>query len=359
MKLQPSRSAGKRKSVTVVIPCYNYGHFLAAAVDSVLSQDRVDAQVIIVDDASPDGSVEVARRLAAQDSRISVVAHEVNQGHITTYQDGLARVDTEYVALLSADDLLAPGALERAIDLMEAHPGVGMVYGLPAEFESEAGPPPPKPGRRSSWIIWSGHEWLTIACVRGRGFILSPEVVMRTAALRQVGEYNIALPHSGDLEYWVRTAARWDIGRVNGPVHAYYRVHGQNMHLTSFATIQLDLEHRLEAFRVLESGSLDDALPRARRLFQLAKQGISREALILATRNLDSGGAPDYSAQLLELAVTTHPRSARMPRGRLVARRVRRALAGARPTDIHRFAERARTQLDRVRWTFWRIVGIS
>ena len=68
----------------MVVPHYNYGRYLPVAVESVLAQDGVDVDVIIVDDASTDGSLEVARRLAATDDRIALVEHEVHQRHIRT-----------------------------------------------------------------------------------------------------------------------------------------------------------------------------------------------------------------------------------------------------------------------------------
>ena len=58
---------------------------------------------------------------------------------------------------------------------------------------------------------------------------------MRREALAQTDLYDPRLPHSGDFDMWLRTAARWDVGRVNGPVQAHYRVHDANMHLTTYA----------------------------------------------------------------------------------------------------------------------------
>lgn len=347
-------------AVTVVVPCYKYGNFLPAVAHSVLAQERVSARVIIVDDASPDGSAEVARALAAADPRITVVCHERNQGHIATYNDGLARVETEFVALVSADDLLAPGALGRATDLMKAHPSVGMVYGMPLEFNDAQGVPDvPAEDRKGSWTVWSGKEWLQWACWRGRCFILSPEVVMRTEAMRRVGFYNAELPHSGDLEYWIRTAARWDVGRINGPAQAYYRVHGNNMHLTSFDTMPVDLLHRLDAFNVLATAELAAELPGAARLHRMARRGVSRESLLLAQRNLDAGGAAAASLSLLEVAKSADPAAASTLRGRALRYRLARSRRHAAPAGFQSMIEGYRRQMDRVRWTAWRKAGIS
>ena len=347
-------------SVTAVIPCYNYGRYLPLVMESVLSQERVNVRVIIVDDASSDGSAQVARNLASLDPRITVVAHARNQGHIASYNDGLARVESEFVTLISADDLLAPGALGRATDLMIQHPRVGMVYGMPLSFDKEeGGPDQSNPGRLRSWTIWRGREWLLWACWRGRNFILSPEVVMRTEAMRQVGSYNSDLPHSGDLEYWLRTAVRWDIGRINGPVQAYYRIHGNNMHLTTYNTMQADLDHRRAAFDVLSTAALQDVLPDCERLHRLSRWGLCREALLLAERNLDSGGPSEVSLAFLQVARSAFPSADATLRGRAVLHRLRLSRGREAPQTVQRLIEGYRHQLDRARWVAWRKVGIS
>ena len=114
MRFHSPRALGRTPRVSVVIPCYNYGRYLPAAVASALDQQGLDVDVLVVDDASPDGSHLVAQELAASDPRVDVLVHENNAGHIQTYNDGLARAEGDYVVLLSADDLLP--TLRRALD---------------------------------------------------------------------------------------------------------------------------------------------------------------------------------------------------------------------------------------------------
>src|SRR5215470_6327097 len=87
-----ARGAGGRtmSSVSVVIPCYKYGHFLEDVIGSVLDdQEGVDVRVLIIDDASTDDSAEVARKIAARDPRVEVIVHETNKGNIATFNEGL------------------------------------------------------------------------------------------------------------------------------------------------------------------------------------------------------------------------------------------------------------------------------
>ncbi len=131
-------------SVSVVIPCYMYGHFLEECAASVLDdQEGVDVRVLIIDDASPDDSAEVAHKIAARDPRVEVIVHEANQGNIATINEGLLDwADGDYWTVLSADDRLTPGALRRARDLLDAHPDAGTRPALPGYGSGREGTGP-------------------------------------------------------------------------------------------------------------------------------------------------------------------------------------------------------------------------
>src|SRR3954467_11927005 len=105
-------------TVSIIVPCYNYAHFLAKCVNSVLAQEGVTVEVLIIDDCSTDDTETVGAQLAT-DSRVTFRRHDNNIGHIATYNEGLDWVTGEYTVLLSADDLLTPGALARATAAME------------------------------------------------------------------------------------------------------------------------------------------------------------------------------------------------------------------------------------------------
>lgn len=344
--------------VTVVVPCYRYGRYLPGIVSSVLEQTDVDARVIIVDDASPDDSATVAHGLARGDSRVTVLVHERNAGHIATYNDGLRLVETEYASLVSADDLVAPGALGRATRLMAANPSVGMVYGAVIDFVDDDAPTGEYRWGAETWSTWAGSDWLHRVARRGRNPVLSPEVVMRTAALREVGEYNARLPHSGDLEFWLRTSARWDVGRVNGRAQAYYRVHGANMHLEHFVATADDLRERARAFAEVAAGDLPAHIDGAREN-AFAQAALGREALRDACRRLDRGARSDAVLPLVEFAREQIAGVDDTGLGRATARRSRRARSSARPAPSQRVAEFARGQADRLRWKSHNVFGIG
>ncbi|GMA24889.1 hypothetical protein GCM10025864_26480 [Luteimicrobium album] len=236
---------------SVVVPCYNYGHFLPACVASVLDQD-VEVEIVVVEDRSTDSSGEVADALAAQDGRVRVLHNEVNLGLIGTANRGLAEARGEFLVLLSADDLLAPGALARAERLFDADPAVGLVYGDVELFEDEV--PPRRPDATPRWYVWPGRRWARIVARTADNPISSPEAIVRRDVLDAVGPYRAEFPHTSDLKYWLESAQHADVARIAGPVAAYYRRHGDNMSAVHFGEPLVDATERLRAFDSSDTG---------------------------------------------------------------------------------------------------------
>jgi glycosyltransferase involved in cell wall biosynthesis len=274
-------------SVSVVIPCYNYGHFLPDCIRSVLDeQPGVDVRVLVIDDASPDGSAAVAEQIAAQDPRVEVLAHRANAGHIATYNEGLLDwAAGDYAVLLSADDRLVPGALRRAVSLLDANPRVGFAYGHPLHFRQGTPMPAPRTTVRG-WSVWPGRWWLERRFREANGCITSPEVVIRTSLLKQVGGFDPRLPHTGDIEMWMRLAAYSDVGYVRGADQAYYRLHEQNMSRSRDHLV--DVRQRRLAYEVFLERCAE-ALPNAAQLSDVVHRRLAWQALWYAARAYDRG----------------------------------------------------------------------
>jgi len=283
---------------TVVIPCYNYGRYLTDCVESVLSQLGVEVRVLIIDDASTDSTPQIASAFAARDQRVEFHRHDRNLGHIATYNEGLSLADSTYSVLLDADDMLTPGSLERASNLMEAYPHVGLVYGHPLLFRDDQPPPLPitAPVR---WRIWPGKQWFEIRCRLIENCIRSPEAVMRTDLFRRVGGFRKELPHSGDLELWMRFALQSDIGYIAGPDQALYRDHHAGMHRANFAHALADHEQIDLAFKLLFRDCAY-SIANHRRLAARVRSRLATRALRLAYRAYESETIDRAEALALE-----------------------------------------------------------
>lgn len=299
-------------SVSVVIPCYNYGHLLEEAVASVLDdQQGTDVRVLIIDDASPDDSAEVARKIAARDPRVEVTVHAANQGHIATYNEGLLGwANGDYSVLMSADDRLAPGALRRATDFLDAHPNAGFVYGNVLWFKDGEPLPPARTGGQG-WSLWPGQHWLERRFRYAQTWISSPEVVVRTALQKRVGGYDPRLPHLGDTEMWTRLAAHADVGYLRGVDQAYYRRHSRNMS-TAYDPLMTLRQYRLAFESVLDR--CGDRLPDPARLSDLIHRKLARDALVVAARAYDEGRTEQAPvSELVAFALDCWPQARALP----------------------------------------------
>jgi len=299
-------------SVSVVIPCYKYGHFLEEATSSVLDdQVGIDVRVLIIDDASPDDSAEVAKKIAARDPRVDVAVHGTNKGNIATFNEGLLEwADGDYCVLMSADDRLTPGALRRAGDLLDAQPRVGFAYG----HALWCWPDKPLPTARTrvrGWSVWPGLVWLERLFRQGENPITSPEVVMRTSTLRRVGGFDPRLPHAADMELWMRLAANADVGFIRGADQAYYRLHQENMR-KGYSRL-MDLRERRSVYEIV----LDrhgERLPDAKGLSRAVRRRLGREALWDAGREYGWGPAQQGDVnELTAFAADCWPEAVKHP----------------------------------------------
>ncbi len=110
--------------VSVLLPVYNAGPYLAAALGSILRQDYDRLEVIAIDDGSTDNSLEILERYRRADNRVSVISRE-NRGLVATLNEGLRLAQGELVARMDADDVAYPWRLSRQVALFERRPELG------------------------------------------------------------------------------------------------------------------------------------------------------------------------------------------------------------------------------------------
>ena len=107
-------------TVSVIMPCHNGEKYLRQAVDSVLAQTYEDWELLIIDDASTDGSADIAKKYCAKDSRIKLLHTAVSTGKpATTRNVGIKAASGRFIAFLDCDDQWLPGKLEHQLSLFE------------------------------------------------------------------------------------------------------------------------------------------------------------------------------------------------------------------------------------------------
>lgn len=204
--------------VSVVIPTYNYGHFLDETIQSVLDQTFTDFELIIVDNRSTDNTVEVVKKYLA-DSRVSFYVNETNVGLVGNWNKCLEYATGEYLKFLCADDKFAPQLLEKFVAIMEQYPNVSIVGSYNEVFGGygfcRIGPFKGLTNGREVREVLLG-SWNKLR---------NPSVVMfRMSAVRKAGKFNPKLFKLTDREYYVRLLTLGDCYIIPESL-SYVRMH--------------------------------------------------------------------------------------------------------------------------------------
>ena len=190
--------------VSVVIPSYNYGRYIQAAVDSVLTQDYPNLEVVVSDNASKDDTLQVLVAYAG-DPRVRVHVNPRNIGLTPNINNGITLARGEFVTMLSADDFLLPGHTTRLVELAQAHPHAALVYGN-AYFAEETGVPHSLRnvyGQVAAGYAGGRNEfaWLFMTC-----YMCLPTILFRKAVLERYGLFDATLDIASDWEICMRLA---------------------------------------------------------------------------------------------------------------------------------------------------------
>jgi glycosyltransferase involved in cell wall biosynthesis len=201
-------------TVSVVMPTYNRAHLLPPVVESILSQDFRDLELVIVDDGSTDNTAEIVQEIQAQDPRVRYVRLPQNRGVGFARDAGLRYAQGQYIALADSDDLWLPGRLGEQVAILEKYPEIDILFGdwwdinhvkgtrrrafegSPGLQEVEA-----RPLGNGLFLVERGLE----TGILKSNFIATPTMVLRRGVLDRVGGF---LPYlkTPELEFYWRAA---------------------------------------------------------------------------------------------------------------------------------------------------------
>jgi len=203
--------------VSVIIPCFNHGHYLAAAIASVLAQTHPHVEVVVVDDGSTDDTAAVAARFPSVR-----YLRQANQGLAVTRNAGLTASAGEFVVFLDADDVLFADAVAAGLRCMVDHPDCSFVYGGCAIVSDDLAPithqvPVPAHANYLSFL-------------RASPISNPASVLYRRADLELAGGFDTTLPAPGceDYDLYLRMAQLGPVASHEGLV-VKYRQHSTNM----------------------------------------------------------------------------------------------------------------------------------
>jgi len=201
----------KVELVSIIIPCFRQAHLLGEAIESVLAQSYPHFEIVVVDDGSPDDSLQVVRRY----SSVRYLRQE-NHGVAFARNRGIQASTGEYLVFLDADDRLLPNHLQTNLKAFQEHPDAGFVCGDYRFIGAEG--------------TWHVHNCRPspdhYATLLRRNFIGPPHVVMfNRQVIQKVGGFRQDVAPSEDQELFLRVARAYPI-YCHHEVIAEYRRHG-------------------------------------------------------------------------------------------------------------------------------------
>ena len=217
--------------ISVVVPLYNYAHFIEDNITSIIAQSYSDWELIIVDDASTDNPLAVIDQYLSD--KISYVRLDDNRGYGHAKNVGIRHSKGEYIVVLDADDMLTRKSLEMRLNFMAKRPKLKWVHAKAYEF---SGSKPPykfriverKANRRLKVILKTNNYrelWTNIH---------AQTVMIHRGVYEKLGLYEESIRSMGDKEMWARIINNIGIPGYLKKFTTYYRCHSGQMHRSSY-----------------------------------------------------------------------------------------------------------------------------
>jgi glycosyltransferase involved in cell wall biosynthesis len=212
----------QQPKVSVVIASYNYEKYIGDAIESVIAQTYTNWELIIVDDASTDNSVDVIKRYVNEyPHKIRLIAQQENRGVGFVANLGIDNTTTDFIANLGSDDRMMPERLEKQMAYFVKYPEVGVVCSDVVVIDGEG-------------VVLSGESVfskpvtdLRLQLLQGN-FINSPSATFRKEIHYEIGGFSPVLDYVQDFDHWLRVLDKYEIVRIDEKLTGY-RVHGKNL----------------------------------------------------------------------------------------------------------------------------------
>jgi glycosyltransferase involved in cell wall biosynthesis len=296
----PDITTESARNVSVIIPVYNQGEFVANAIESALEQRYSPLELIVVNDGSTDTTAD---RLKAYQQSARII-HQENRGAAAALNRGIRESQGSLVCWLSADDEFLPGKIEAQVAAFHADPQIGMVHtgyervdGTGAHIDETVEPMQAHPDPFVT-VFW-------------RNSLNGSTVMLRREVFDAVGGFDESLRADVDADMWMKIMRRWEVSIVPG-VYVRYRVHQNSLSANTSLMVSTMEEVRRrnmsELLRRVGTGR-DAAAVLARMSADTAEQGLFTVARRLRRASVHAGLAPREQVRSLAAEVIARLRS--------------------------------------------------
>ncbi|WP_083507874.1 glycosyltransferase [Aureimonas frigidaquae] len=198
--------------VSIVVPSYNHSAFIRSALTSLLNQSVQDIEVIVVDDASSDSTIEVIKEFS--DPRLKTCYLQKNVGACEAMNIAISMCTADYIGVCNSDDIWELDKLERQIPVLDEHDDIAAVFSNVTWIDDDGdlleGAELPAFSDVFAQPNRSRFEWLKRLIEEGN-CLCHPSVLLRRELYAQLGGYNNYLRQLPDLDMWLRVLQRYEI----------------------------------------------------------------------------------------------------------------------------------------------------
>jgi glycosyltransferase involved in cell wall biosynthesis len=200
--------------VSVIVPSYNQGRFIGATIDSILGQDYRPIEILVIDGASTDETVEVLKSYG-EVPELKWIS-EPDSGVVQAVNKGFARAAGQIVAIQSSDDCYLPGAVSRMVQEFHKDGRVGLVYGDTVKVDAAGNELlRQRIGPYSLENLFLVKTWIP-----------QPSAFFRRGLLDALGGWDERIPYAPDTDLWIRMAFRTEVRKIDQYL-SQRRVHGE------------------------------------------------------------------------------------------------------------------------------------
>lgn len=221
--------------VSIITPTYNQADFLRETIESIITQDYPRIEYLVIDDGSTDATREV---LAEYEGRVRFESRE-NRGQTPTINEGWQRLTGDIMTWINSDDLLLPGAVTTAVDYLNEHPDVGIVFG-DTMFTQADGTDIERSKPREQF----DYREFVLKCENP---IAQPSAFIRRSVVNDVGLLDPFFYYFMDWDFWLRAGVRHKI-EYFPELLSTYRLHPDSKTVAQAAKAAPELKYLYDKF---------------------------------------------------------------------------------------------------------------
>ncbi|MBW4532799.1 MAG: glycosyltransferase [Pleurocapsa minor HA4230-MV1] len=192
--------------ISVIIPAYNSELTIKETIESVQKQTFTDFEIIVIDDGSQDGTIELVKSLVKLEPRLKIFCYE-NAGVAVARNRGIELAQGEFISLLDADDLWTPNKLELQLKALKDYPKAGVAYSWTNPIDEQG-----KILFLGTRPVWEGNVYGEL--LQTNFLSNGSNILVRREAIKSIHGFPTDFPVASDWDFYLKLAFKWSFAVV-------------------------------------------------------------------------------------------------------------------------------------------------